>query len=127
LSESFTRALENWDVLEAHPSKEAWVVRTALNLHRDRWRRLVTFTRINVASRKHHIDIAEFVDPILLEAVRALPIKQREVIALRVILDLSINQTAEELGIAPGTVSTHLHKALLALRGALVKEIWMVD
>jgi DNA-directed RNA polymerase specialized sigma24 family protein len=41
LTESFTRVLEDWKALAEHPAKEVWIVRTALNLHRDRWRRAV--------------------------------------------------------------------------------------
>jgi Sigma-70, region 4 len=46
--------------------------------------------------------------PAVLAALRALPRRQREVIALRVFLDLDIATTAGLLGIAPGTVGAHL-------------------
>ena len=35
LAEAFTRALARWKEVRRHPRPEAWVVRTALNLHRD--------------------------------------------------------------------------------------------
>ena len=56
------------------------------------------------------------IDPRLLEALQALPERQRQVIALRVLLGLSGEQTASELGITSGSVGTHLHRALAALR-----------
>ena len=37
-------------------------------------------------------------------------------ITLRVLLDLDTDATAKLLGIAPGTVGAHLHRALAALR-----------
>ncbi len=55
-------------------------------------------------------------DSLLLNALAALPDRQRECVALRVLLDLSTEQTAEVLGIAPGTVTTHLHRGLATLR-----------
>lgn len=49
-----------------------------------------------------------------------LPRRQREVIALRILLDLSTERTAELLGIAQGTVGAHLSKALARLERELV-------
>lgn len=66
---------------------------------------------------------SDSVDPALLEAVRSLPERQREVVALRVLLDLSAEQTAEVLGIDPGTVGTHLRRALAGLRAHLERSL----
>jgi DNA-directed RNA polymerase specialized sigma24 family protein len=55
--------------------------------------------------------------PAVLAALRALPRRQREVIALRVFLDLDIATTARLPGIAPGTVGAHLSRAVTTLRG----------
>jgi len=49
-----------------------------------------------------------------------LPARQRQVVALRLFLDLDTGRTAEVLGIAPGTVQAHLGRAIAALRGELV-------
>jgi DNA-directed RNA polymerase specialized sigma24 family protein len=57
--------------------------------------------------------------PELWEAVNQLPRRQREVLALRVVLDLSQEQVAELLGIRPGTVSA----TLAAARARLVKVL----
>ena len=40
-------------------------------------------------------------------------------IALRVFLDLDVETTASQLGIAPGTVRAHLSRAMTALRSEL--------
>jgi DNA-directed RNA polymerase specialized sigma24 family protein len=55
-------------------------------------------------------------DDALAAAVRALPLRQREVITLRVFFDLDTATTAATLGISPGTVGAHLHRALATLR-----------
>jgi RNA polymerase sigma factor (sigma-70 family) len=55
----------------------------------------------------------------LLAALRRLPARQREVVTLRLLLDLDTETTARVLGIAPGTVGAHLHKAVATLRAAI--------
>ena len=61
-------------------------------------------------------------DPALLAAVRRLPQRQREVIVFRIFLDLDTAATAKTLGIAEGTVTAHLSRAVATLRGHLVTE-----
>ena len=59
------------------------------------------------------------IDRNMMQALRALPARQREVVALRIFLDLDIATTARALGVTPGTVKTYLSRALAALRAAL--------
>lgn len=115
-SEAFARAWERWAEVRRHPAPAAWVVRTALNVHRDRWRREGNPRRHLFLVPDAHHDREPLVDPSLLAALRALPDQQRAVIVHRVLLDLSAEQTANELGITVGTVGTHLKRALAALR-----------
>ena len=61
-------------------------------------------------------------DPVLLAAVRRLPQRQREVVAFRVFLDLDTAATAAALGIAAGTVTAHLARAIGTLRELLVTQ-----
>jgi RNA polymerase sigma factor (sigma-70 family) len=58
----------------------------------------------------------------LVTAVRRLPKRQREVVALRYILDLDTATTSAVLEISQGTVSAHLHHALATLRADLATE-----
>jgi RNA polymerase sigma-70 factor (sigma-E family) len=51
----------------------------------------------------------------VLEALRALPVRQREVLALRYYLDLAEAEIATTLGISAGSVKTHAHRGLAAL------------
>ena len=55
-------------------------------------------------------------------ALMRLPARQRQVVALRLVLDLDTGRTAEVLGIAPGTVMAHLGRAMAALRNDLTPE-----
>ena len=51
----------------------------------------------------------------VIEALRGLPDRQRDVLVLRFYLDLSEAEIASTLGIAPGTVKTHVRRGLDAL------------
>jgi RNA polymerase sigma-70 factor (sigma-E family) len=55
----------------------------------------------------------------VLQALRALPARQRDVLMLRFYLDLSESEIATTLGIAPGTVKTHVRRGMAALAETL--------
>ncbi len=55
----------------------------------------------------------------LMAALLRLPVRQRQVIAFRIILDLDTAGTAKVLGIAPGTVKAHLSRGLATQRDEL--------
>jgi RNA polymerase sigma-70 factor (sigma-E family) len=123
VAEGFTRAWMSWRKVSQHPAPRAWVVRTALNLHVSWWRR----RRREVALADHDMAVAagdssghdSGIDSWLAAALRRLPLRQREVLTLRLLLDLDTETTARTLGISPGTVGSHLHRALGSLRAAL--------
>lgn len=52
-------------------------------------------------------------------AIRTLPHRQRDCIVLRFYAELSDTEIAAELGISPGSVKTHLHRARAALADRL--------
>ena len=58
----------------------------------------------------------EGVDDALLDAIRRLPRRQREVVVLRIWLDLDTRTAAEVLGISANTVAVHLSRATATLR-----------
>jgi RNA polymerase sigma factor (sigma-70 family) len=119
VAEGFTRAWLSWRKVREHPAPRAWVVRTALNANVSRWRR----HRREVALGGHDVaipaDQGAAISGDLLAALRRLPARQREVVTLRLLLDLDTETTAKLLGIAPGTVGTHLHRAAETLRSAI--------
>lgn len=116
LAESFARAYANWPSVRTHPAPRAWVLRTALNLHRDMWRRRSRPRLLREASDVSYDDPP--IDPMLVRAMARLSERQRQVLVLRVILGLSTRQVAAELGVEPSTVPVHLRRALAALRSA---------
>jgi RNA polymerase sigma factor (sigma-70 family) len=127
VAEAFARACASWRTVSGHPAPAAWVVRTALNVNISRWRRRRREVPVPdpglLAERPAAAPAAQDrVDPQIMAALRRLPARQRQVIALRLILDLDTSGTARVLGIAPNTVMAHMARALAALRSDLVPE-----
>ncbi|GAA1352741.1 sigma-70 family RNA polymerase sigma factor [Streptomyces beijiangensis] len=121
VAEAFTRAWTGWAKVSRHPSPRAWVVRTALNTRVTWWRRRRREVALAEGLDVHGPPVTDAaLDPSLLNALRRLPQRQREVVAFRVFLDLDTAGTAKALGIAPGTVTAHLARAVATLRGELV-------
>jgi RNA polymerase sigma factor (sigma-70 family) len=127
VDEAFARAWASWRTISRHPAPEAWVVRTALNAGISRWRR--RRREVPVADPARVADLsaasgasASVVDPRIMAALLRLPARQRQVVALRLILDLDTARTAGVLGIVPGTVMAHLGRAMAALRHDLQPE-----
>ncbi len=52
----------------------------------------------------------------LVDALRRLPRRQREAVALRYLADLSVDEVARTLGVSAGTVKQSVHRALRTLR-----------
>jgi DNA-directed RNA polymerase specialized sigma24 family protein len=55
------------------------------------------------------------------DALRRLPRRQREVLVLRDVLGYSEGEVALHLGVALGTVKTHLRRGHVAMRGLLTE------
>ncbi len=127
VAEAFARACASWRTVGRHPAPAAWVVRTALNANVSRWRR--RRREVSVPDPGMVADLptgsaasACPVDPRIMAALMRLPARQRQVVAVRLILDLDTNGTAEMLGITPNTVMAHMARALAALRSDLMPE-----
>lgn len=96
------------------------MVRTALNAGVSAWRRHRREVELTDQDERALPEPDAGVDSGLLAMLRRLPVRQREVVALRVFLDLDTETTARVLEIAPGTVTAHLSRAVATLRGQLV-------
>jgi len=120
VAEAFTKAWVSWRKVRGHPAPRAWVVRTALNTGASWWRR----RRRELPLADHDLtapsDLGGGLDATLLTAIWGLPPRQREVIALRIFLDLDTDTIATQLGIAAGTVRMHLSRGISALRRELI-------
>jgi RNA polymerase sigma factor (sigma-70 family) len=118
VAEAFARAWTGWSKVRRHASPAAWVVRVALNARVSRWRR----HRREVPLAHHDLsneDRKLGLDRDVTAALLCLSQRQREVVALRLLLDLDTETTARALGIAPGTVTAHLARAMSVLRRQL--------
>jgi RNA polymerase sigma factor (sigma-70 family) len=122
VDEACARAWASWRTVSKHPAPKAWVVRTALNVNISRWRRRrreISVPDPGLVAERAAANggaAADSVDPRIMAALMRLPGRQRQVVALRLFLDLDTGRTAEVLGIAPSTVKAHLARALAALR-----------
>ncbi|MGB3409907.1 MAG: RNA polymerase sigma factor [Microthrixaceae bacterium] len=100
----------------------AWVVAAALNRVRSGVRRRGAEGRAFERLLRRPPVIAAAVpelDDVVLEALRSLPERQRQITALHYLLDMSISEVAATLEVSDGTVKTQLHRAREALRSRL--------
>lgn len=121
VAEAYVRACGGWRKLSKHPNPVGWVTTVALNEFRSGWRRRSRERRLTPPDSFGEKMSVPF-DPQLLALVAALPERQREVLALRLLLDQDTEQTAAVLGIAPGTVTAHLYRATSSLRAELTNR-----
>jgi RNA polymerase sigma-70 factor (sigma-E family) len=125
VQEAFLRTFSSWWRVR-QPDRARWYVRAAVvNLSRSRLRRRSSEAAGNEASWRTRDDWADDrVDDALdvLEAVRALPQRQRETVVLRYYEDLSERDVAETLGCSVGTVKSQLSRARATLAGQLALE-----
>lgn len=119
VAEAFAKAWVSWRKVSRHPAPRAWVVRTALNTGASWWRR----RRRELPLADHDLTapgaLGGGLNATLLTAIWRLPPRQREVIALRIFLDLDTDIIARQLGIEAGTVRMHLSRGVTALRHEL--------
>ncbi|MCP2263518.1 sigma-70 family RNA polymerase sigma factor [Promicromonospora thailandica] len=102
---------------------EAYVRRMVLNLYLDGWRRRRRWSdiepRVAVDDHVRFPDSGITARADVVRALDRLTPRQRACVVLRYFEDLSIEQVADRLGNAPGTVKRHLHDALRVLRDVL--------
>jgi RNA polymerase sigma factor (sigma-70 family) len=126
VDEAFARAWASWRSVSRHPAPAAWVVRTALNASISRWRK--RRLEVSLPEPGKVADLAaqgatdSLLDPRIMAALTRLPARQRQVVTVRLLLDLDTSRTAEVLGISPSAVKAHLARAIAALRGDLIPE-----
>ena len=102
---------------------EAYVRRMVLNLYLDGWRRRKRWAdiepRVATDDRVRFPDSGITARADVVQALTRLTPRQRACVVLRYLEDMTIEQVADTLGNAPGTVKRHLHDALNVLRDVL--------
>ncbi|GAA1934501.1 SigE family RNA polymerase sigma factor [Nocardioides marmoribigeumensis] len=122
VQEAFVRAAAAGQRFARTANPEAWLRTTAINLHRSRWRKLRNFSRIKERLEQPQ-DVPGLDDRLdVIEALRALPADQREVVALHHLADLSVAEVGRELGLPEGTVKSRLSRGRESLARALSTE-----
>ena len=126
VDEALARAFASWRAVSRHPAPAAWVVRTALNTNISWWRRRrreVSVPNPGVIADPAMAECTDSpVDPKIMAALMRLPARQRQVVALRLFLDLDTAGTAAALGVSASTVKAHLARGIASLRSDLVPE-----
>ena len=119
-AEALSRAYLAWRRLNDADHRDAWVTRVTVNLAIDRIRRQ---RRAFVSDLQEAGDHTADLRLTLLALMRRLPRRQRQVVALRHLVDLPEDEVARVLGISAGAVKQHLHRGLANLRDALAEPL----
>jgi RNA polymerase sigma-70 factor (ECF subfamily) len=127
VQEAFLRAARQpGSVPDGDQPGEAWLVRTLVNLCRDRWRRLEVRSRVHAAMKKEdgteHPEPAAVIRATVRAALEKLPPRRRAAIVLHELDGLPVREVARLLGIGEVTVRWHLLAARRELAGVLGKE-----
>lgn len=103
----------------------AWFTVVASNRVRDGYRSAAARQRA-VAKLGEPVesvdDVVEMLDVDVMNAIKQLPLQQRQVVTLHYLMDQSVETIAEGLGVSAGTIKTQLHRARKALAARLRKE-----
>jgi RNA polymerase sigma-70 factor (sigma-E family) len=117
VQDAFAAALRRWATVSTYDRPGDWVKRVAVNRAISRFRRvrnerlaLERVARRPVAEPAGGPAPDPFEDP-LWTAVRRLPRRQAQVIALMYVDDLTAEQVAATIGCSAGAVKSHLHRA----------------
>jgi RNA polymerase sigma-70 factor (sigma-E family) len=113
---ALAKAYAKWPRI--HSDAEAYVRRVIYNDRVSVWRRASRRPEVLAAEVPEQAgrepDVAERLA--VREALLTLPARQRAVLVLRYLEDLSVEETAEALGCRPGTVASQASRALAKLR-----------
>lgn len=117
---TLVRCYLSWGKVSKADDRDAYVYRILLNCHRDSRRRRWWGERpTSVLPERHVPDSTPQVDvtDAIRRALSDLSHEHREVVVLRHLAQLSEQQTADILRVAPGTVKSRLSRALAQLAG----------
>lgn len=131
VQEAFVKAFRQLRRFRVGEPFGPWLLRIVSNESKNRIRSRQRRTALTVRVAAAQVDRVAGPDPVeellagerraeLLEAVNALPERERRVVTCRYFLELSEAETARVLGWPPGSVKSRTFRALRRLRGLLV-------
>lgn len=124
MQEAFIRMSRSLSRIQDPDRAGAYLRSIVLNLARDHNRRGLLSLRHKMPQNDLDPDgvdetvATSDVNRRLVEAVRELPRRQRDCVALRYLMELSVAEIAETLGLSENSVKTHLKRGLARLRTA---------
>ena len=126
VQDSFVAMHGRWRTLKQPEKALAYLRQTVVNRSRSvlRHRGVQARSPVSVDPEQRGADMSALESErraFVLDALRVLPGRQREVLALRYYLDLSEAEIAETLGISRGAVKSHASRGVSALR-SLMKD-----
>jgi RNA polymerase sigma factor (sigma-70 family) len=126
--EAFSAAYDRWSRLSGLEWRDGWALRATFRqalaqAHRQRMSPVIVGTAGLAASVENEVIVRRT----MVEALRHLPRRQREAVALRYLVDLPEKEVAAALGVSPGAVKVHIHRGIAALRSALGPEYLKED
>ena len=124
VQDAYVKMHASWRRVRELDKAEAYLRTTVVNLSRSRLRhRQVTQKHqpapLGDAASAETLAMEHAQRELVLEALHALPRRQREAVVLRYYGDLSEAQTAEAMGCSTGAVKSHTSRAMAALRPLL--------
>jgi RNA polymerase sigma-70 factor, ECF subfamily len=123
--ESFLVAHRDWDHVGTYDDPGAWVRRVVTNLSVSALRRRMIEAKALTRLALGHVWVIPDLEPSeerFWGAVRSLPRRQSQVVALHYLEDRPVSEIADILGIAPGTVKKHLYDGRQTLARLLEVE-----
>ena len=123
--DAFFSAYRRWDRIAGYDNPGAWVRRVVVNLATSSLRRRTREARAltRLAWRRQPDRTEMPTDDDFWRAVRALPRRQAQCVALRYLEDRTVDEIASMLGIAAPTVRVHLHTARSTLAARIGEEL----
>jgi RNA polymerase sigma-70 factor (sigma-E family) len=124
VQEAFVRLDRSWDRVQDAAARPAYLRSIVMNLARSGLRRRMVARRHRPDSRpdapaaEQHAVLREDQREVL-AALDTLSMRQRQCVVLRFYEDMTDVQIAEALGISPGSVKQHLHRAMQSLTDRL--------
>jgi RNA polymerase sigma-70 factor (sigma-E family) len=117
------RTARRWDALSGSPDAYEVLVNLSRDRRRSLRRRPREVAQLDVVVDRGHDDTEALLErSAMVQAVRRLPRRQREVVVLRFFLDLSVAQAAAVLGASEGTVKSYTARAIAQLRVLLSED-----
>lgn len=126
VQDAFVSLYRHWDRLRDPKAADAYLRSAVLNRCRSRVRDLVRDRVLQSRAGAALVDVGDEIGIAARDdgarvviALRRLPRRQREVVACRYLLELSVAETAALLAISDGSVKRHTHRGLRTLHTSL--------